>query len=91
MAFEEGFLHLVPVGTVANNEGFDDLRSTHTKGRQPFWMINRALTFSEISKLNESRLIQRIMELIESYTSIGIRRIPKRLINLRSLIGRKGI
>jgi hypothetical protein len=91
MAFEEGFLHLVPVGTIANNEGFDDLRSTHTKGRQPFWMINRALTFGEISILNESRLIQRIMELIESYTSIGIRRIPTRLINLRSLIGRKGI
>lgn len=89
MAFQDELKHLVPFRTIANNEGFNDSRSAHTKGRQPFWMRDYPLVAATISKVYESRAINRVMELIESYSVIGDGHNPRLLNNLKAILRRK--
>ena len=77
MCFKYNLANLLPVSKVVENQGFQDSRSTHTKEKKPKWMVIHQLDENACRKLYRSRIIEILMNFIESETLIGDRNLYK--------------
>lgn len=75
MSFQHNLKHLLPIISTSNNEGFADSRSVHTKGEKPWWMKSIVLPNHKIDKVSKSFFLNHLMDLFESYTLVGDRKI----------------
>lgn len=70
VSFKKSFTNLVPISRFSNNEGFEDSRAVHTKGRKPKWLTlgnvdSRPINSEKIMILSE------IIMLADSFTYAG--------------------
>lgn len=82
VTFKHDLRHLIPIFRFADNEGFADSRSTHTKGKRPRWMISAEPSNARIRHVIRFGLIVKILEFIESETMIGDRKTLRILSKL---------
>jgi hypothetical protein len=79
MSFVNNLLHVVPISSLSDNEGFNDERAVHTKGERPNWM--KARNFHSISLINQRRLlnqdhlIAKFIKFYEELTLVGDRQV----------------
>ena len=83
VTFKHDLSHLIPIFRFADNEGFADSRSTHTKGARPRWMFSVEPSKARICNVLRFGLIVRILEIIDSETMIGDRKTLRFLSKLR--------
>ncbi len=71
--------HLLPLGRLTDNLGYEDSRGSHTVGKRPWWLGNVGLNRMNRSKSNNISLVNSLIQHIESLSLIGDsqRRIPK--------------
>jgi len=69
--FRNDMIHLLPLGSLAINEGFSDPRATHTSNAKPRWMRNRDLSTYQITDSTNSRILTRAYNLILGLTVVG--------------------
>jgi hypothetical protein len=60
--FRKNYISLCPVFSIVGNEGFDDKRATHTKGKIPRTIMNNKLNNSVLSKLSVYSIIYKIAD-----------------------------
>lgn len=85
MCFKFNMLNISPIFTLTNNEGFDDHRSAHTKGKKPRWMSNKTANSEIVNGMCSRYLNQLFTKFIEPITTSG----DSRLIRLRNKIKNK--
>lgn len=94
MCFKNEMLNLLPLFPIVENLGFNDIRSSHTNSRKPYWMVGDTGVSNQIFKVTYNRILKRIIDEIESLTLFGDNQ--KMISLLRQLFGitlrlRKGI
>jgi hypothetical protein len=65
LSYCENFVNLSPVFSIVGNEGFDDPRATHTKGKKPNLISNSSINHSVFTK--KSKYFSKILDLIDNY------------------------
>lgn len=60
--FKKNYISICPVFSMVGNEGFDDKRATHTKGKIPRTIKNAKLNESVLSKLSMYSIIYKIVD-----------------------------
>lgn len=69
--FRNDMIHLLPLASLAVNEGFSDPRATHTSNDKPRWMRNKKLSSHQVTGLTKSRILTRAYNLILGLTVVG--------------------
>ncbi len=82
MCFKKEMMNLSPMFTLTNNEGFDDARSVHTKGKKPKWMSNQAVDSELVNQICTTVTSRFFSKVIESNTTAG----DSRLIRIRNIL-----
>ena len=65
LSYCENFINLSPVFSIVGNEGFNDPRATHTKGKKPKFISNSNINNSVFTK--KSKFFNKILNLIDNY------------------------
>jgi hypothetical protein len=65
LSYCENFINLSPVFSIVGNEGFNDPRATHTKGKKPNFISNSSINNSVFTK--KSKSFNKIINLIDNY------------------------
>lgn len=82
MCFKYEITNISPIFSLTNNQGFDDIRSVHTKGKKPRWMSKSRVDSSIISSKCATSASFLFSKIIEPLTTSG----DSRLIRLRNRI-----
>ncbi|QLL24322.1 hypothetical protein DLE04_00990 [Actinobacteria bacterium IMCC26103] len=82
MCFKNEMTNLSPIFTLTNNEGFDDTRSVHTKGKKPRWMFNGKVKSERVNQICSVPISQFFSKVIEPNTTAG----DSRLIRIRNIL-----
>jgi hypothetical protein len=82
MCFKKEMMNLSPIFTFTNNEGFDDIRSVHTKGKKPRWMSNGKVNSELVDQMCVVPISQIFSKVIEPNTTAG----DSRLIRIRNIV-----
>ena len=82
MCFKKEMTNLSPIFTLTNNEGFDDMRSVHTKGRKPRWMSNGKVNSELVDQMCVVPISRIFSKVIEPNTTAG----DSRLIRIRNTV-----
>jgi hypothetical protein len=82
MCFKKEMMNLSPIFTLTNNEGFDDIRSVHTKGKKPRWMSNGKVNSELVDQMCVVPISQIFSKVIEPNTTAG----DSRLIRIRNIV-----
>jgi hypothetical protein len=65
LSYCKDFINLVPVFSIVGNEGFNDLRATHTKGKKPNLISNSNINHSLFTR--KSKFFGKILNSIDNY------------------------
>ena len=65
-SFLHNFTNLAPVFRFSNNEGFNDIRATHTKKSKPRWLHGDIKNNHIIKTLLRSKKINKLIEALDS-------------------------
>lgn len=79
MLFKYDLYSLVPLLSLTDNQGFDDTRSNHTKGKRPKWMRNEIICGMNQPRITKSQLLAKVTSFYDEITLVGDR---QKLINL---------
>jgi hypothetical protein len=82
MCFKKEMTNLSPIFTLTNNEGFDDMRSVHTKGKKPRWMSNGKVNSELVDQMCVVPISRIFSKVIEPNTTAG----DSRLIRIRNTV-----
>lgn len=80
LSFKLDKLNLLPVARITENDGFGNVRSTHTKDKRPWWLGSSAMRNYPLSESLPSKLTQKLIVWIESYTLVGDRKLNARIL-----------
>jgi len=84
ISFLHDFYNLVPVNRFVDNEGYSDIRASHTIERKPFWFKN-GFKSVQIQKKEIPEIISRtINKLIDSNTVAGDGRLTKMYLDFKN-------
>jgi len=65
LSYCKDFINLAPVFSIVSNEGFNDPRATHTKGKKPKLMSDSNINHAVITK--KSKFFNKILNSIDNY------------------------
>ena len=82
MCFRYGITNIAPVFSLTNNEGFNDIRSAHTKEKKPRWMSSLRIESTLIRNTISPSASVLFSRFIEPLTTSG----DSRLIRLRNSV-----
>ena len=80
MCFRYGITNIAPIFSLTNNEGFNDIRSAHTKEKKPRWMSKTSVDSTLIENIFSLPAHILFTKIIEPLTTSG----DSRLIRLRN-------
>jgi hypothetical protein len=70
-SFIYNFTNLLPLMRFTNNEGFNDLRASHTKGKKPIWLKNSLLNEDKIFEVINSKALEKFLAMADANTLSG--------------------
>ena len=86
LSFKENFENLLPVFRFIDNEGFNDIRATHTKETKPRWMLSSKIDNSQILAPSIGWKSNIFEKLIDSNTIAGDTRILSYWNNIKKSV-----
>ena len=79
MSFKFEMTHYLPLFRIIENEGFNDPKGIHIKGRKPRWYIgNNSILEMSPNLYTEIRVIKKLWIWLDRYTWVGTRKIDKK-------------
>jgi len=85
ISFANNFTNIAPMFRFIGNEGFNDDRAVHTKGRIPWWFANNWINTQQIETFSGT-ITGYLLELFESYFSIRDRKEPWPLLQIKKVV-----